>query len=50
MGYNARKPTFFSLFIHFVHIFFCCVQKLMYLCTKFCKLCNEFNTKFQLVY
>ena len=49
MGYNARKTTFFP-FLFILCTFFCCVQKLMYLCTKFCKLCNEFNTKFQLVY
>lgn len=49
MGYNARKTTFFPFYSFCAHIF-CCVQKLMYLCTKFCKLCNEFNTKFQLVY
>lgn len=50
MGYNARKTTFFPFLFILCTLFFCCVQKLMYLCTKFCKLCNEFNTKFQLVY
>lgn len=29
-----------------MHISFCGVQYFPYLCTKFCKLCNEFNTKF----
>ena len=29
-----------------MHILFCDVQYFLYLCTKFCKLCNEFNTKF----
>ena len=33
-----------------MHILFCSVHYFQYLCTKFCKLCNEFNTKFQLVH
>ena len=49
-GNLRQKTIFFYAFRKLVHILFCTVQNLWYLCTKFSKLCNEFNTKFQLVY
>jgi len=45
-GILGQKLNYFTQFRKIVHILFCGVQKLLYLCTKFCKLCNEFNTKF----
>ena len=51
-GNNGIKLYIFTQFLKYftlinkiMHILFCDVQYFLYLCTKFCKLCNEFNTK-----